>query len=61
MCTNPQETADLITLTKEILNDKLYILCLKSTEVTVEKQDDVMEHLPPAIPQPPPHPPLPTS
>ena len=27
MCPNPQETADLVTFTEEILNGKLYFLC----------------------------------
>ena len=27
MCPNPQETADLVTLTEEILNKELYFLC----------------------------------
>ena len=29
MWTNPQETADLVTFTEEILNGKLYYLCSK--------------------------------
>ena len=27
MCPNPEETADLVTFTEEILNGKLYFLC----------------------------------
>ena len=27
MCPNPQETADLVTFTEEILNAKLHFLC----------------------------------
>ena len=27
MCTNPQETADLVTFIEEILNGKLHFLC----------------------------------
>ena len=30
---NPQETADLVTFTEEILNEKLYFLCSKGIKV----------------------------
>ena len=34
MWQNPQETADLITFTEEILNGKLYFLCSETATTT---------------------------
>ena len=40
MWTNPQETADLVTLTEEILHGKLYFLC---SENDIKKSWDVIK------------------
>ena len=39
MWPNPQETADLVTFTEEILNRKLHFLCIMYTVQMVENTD----------------------
>ena len=41
MCTNPQETADLVTFIEEILNGKLHFLC-SETSSKLNKELDLL-------------------
>ena len=45
MRTNPQETADLFTFTKEILNGKLHFLCSGMDETAPLKKSPYMKKL----------------
>ena len=42
MWPNLQETADLVTMTKEILNEKLLFLCRKEYDFSLDKKKQQM-------------------